>query len=654
MDVFMSPSNTVSEQSTIISELKSIKEELYATRNELKEFRNEMACISSSIIVCNERIDGIENRLECLEKRLETHSINNDESLKATVDQLKADFNEREQDLLLNDIDITGIPESKGENPYHIVMLIAAKLSVKIDEQDITRAERIGPIHGSKEGENATRPIVVRLSRKTLRDDILRAAQQMWIELQHKGLRLAIGTVYRPETQNIGNSIEELSETLSSLSAYSFQCLLTDFNIDLLNSSSNDTKEFLRSLDQQNYTQLVQEPTRITMTSATLLDLIIIDTPMLCTKIEVIHNPCLSDHALILADFDIKKQKDGVKSITKRCFNDIDEEEFGEDLKNISWNKIKESESINEMVAKFNCEILNLFDKHAPVKVIKIKNNSYPWITEVIKIMMEKRDEALKKAHNSKNDASWSYYKMFKNFTNASIKREKKAYINFYVNKNANRPVLMWQHFKKISPLGKGNSGCIPPHLQEPDKINDFFMTLPGNEITDLKTLAQFTTNRDSNTEFFIKECSKEQVLNIINNISSNAIGHDNISITMIKLTLPVTLDIITYIINQSIKTHTFPDSWKIAKVIPLPKITSVENYKDLRPISILPVMSKIIEKIVCMQLTTYLETHNILPEHQSGFRKAHGTAAALSAVTDDILSASDNGKKTVCFYRKF
>ncbi|XP_050359907.1 uncharacterized protein LOC126779831 [Nymphalis io] len=177
MDVFMSPSNTVSEQSTIISELKSIKEELYATRNELKEFRNEMACISSSIIVCNERIDGIENRLECLEKRLETHSINNDESLKATVDQLKADFNEREQDLLLNDIDITGIPESKGENPYHIVMLIAAKLSVKIDEQDITRAERIGPIHGSKEGENATRPIVVRLSRKTLRDDILRAAR---------------------------------------------------------------------------------------------------------------------------------------------------------------------------------------------------------------------------------------------------------------------------------------------------------------------------------------------------------------------------------------------------------------------------------------------------------------------------------------------
>lgn len=472
--------------------------------------------------------------------------------------------------------------------------------------------------------------------------------EQMWIELQHKGLRLAIGTVYRPETQNIGNSIEELSETLSSLSAYSFQCLLTDFNIDLLNSSSNDTKEFLRSLDQQNYTQLVQEPTRITMTSATLLDLIITDTPMLCTKIEVIHNPCLSDHALILADFDIKKQKDGVKSITKRCFNDIDEEEFGEDLRNISWNKIKESESINDMVAKFNCEILNLFDKHAPVKVIKIKNNSYPWITEVIKIMMEKRDEALKKAHNSKNDASWSYYKMFKNFTNASIKREKKAYINFYVNKNANRPILMWQHFKKISPLGKGNSGCIPPHLQEPDKINDFFMTLPGNEITNLKTLAQFTTNRDSNTEFFIKECSKEQVLNIINNISSNAIGHDNISITMIKLTLPVTLDIITYIINQSIKTHTFPDSWKIAKVIPLPKITSVENYKDLRPISILPVMSKIIEKIVCMQLTTYLETHNILPEHQSGFRKAHGTAAALSAVTDDILSASDNGNGSI------
>ncbi|CAH2216304.1 jg21816, partial [Pararge aegeria aegeria] len=110
--------------------------------------------------------------------------------------------------------------------------------------------------------------------------------EQMWLEVTLKGMHLAVGTAYRPEHQFVNKSIEELSETLSALSAYSFQCLLTDFNINLLEKDSKNSKDFLEFLNQQNYTQIVQEPTRVTETTSTLLDLIITDTPTRCRHVK--------------------------------------------------------------------------------------------------------------------------------------------------------------------------------------------------------------------------------------------------------------------------------------------------------------------------------------------------------------------------------
>ncbi|CAG4982095.1 unnamed protein product [Colias eurytheme] len=138
--------------------------------------------------------------------------------------------------------------------------------------------------------------------------------------------------------------------------------------------------------------------------------------------------------------------------------------------------------------------------------------------------------------------------------------------------------------------------------------------------------------------------CEIDEVRKIINGISTNAAGHDTLTIEMIRMTLSVTLPIITSMINMSISEGIFPDCWKVAKITPLPKKDNVNDFKDLRAISILPVISKIIERIVCNQLTKFIEKENVLPLVQSGFRKGHGTATALAQVTDDIISNSDEG----------
>lgn len=108
----------------------------------------------------------------------------------------------------------------------------------------------------------------------------------------------------------------------------------------------------------------------------------------------------------------------------------------------------------------------------------------------------------------------------------------------------------------------------------------------------------------------------------------------------MLNLSLPYILPTLTHLVNASIKTSTFPDIWKVATVRPLPKNTNPVDVKDLRPISILPCLTKVMEKVVWAQLSAYLGKYDILSEFQSGFRKRRGTATALLDVTDNILLA--------------
>nr|CAI5868891.1 unnamed protein product [Callosobruchus analis] len=116
----------------------------------------------------------------------------------------------------------------------------------------------------------------------------------------------------------------------------------------------------------------------------------------------------------------------------------------------------------------------------------------------------------------------------------------------------------------------------------------------------------------------------------------------------MTKLCVPLILPFVKHIINFCIVNSVYSASWKNAVVIPLPKKSVVEDYKDLRAVSILPVLSKLIEKAVAKQLMEYLDSKHILPDVQSGFRRGHSCSTALLQIVDDVLSAKDIGEYTV------
>ena len=100
--------------------------------------------------------------------------------------------------------------------------------------------------------------------------------------------------------------------------------------------------------------------------------------------------------------------------------------------------------------------------------------------------------------------------------------------------------------------------------------------------------------------------------------------GHDNISTKLLKETIDLILIPLTHIINQSFTSGIVPGNMKIAKIIPISGNQEIMN--NHRPISLLPAFSKLLKKLVCKRLTSFLESYKIVYKHQYGFRKKHST----------------------------
>ena len=99
--------------------------------------------------------------------------------------------------------------------------------------------------------------------------------------------------------------------------------------------------------------------------------------------------------------------------------------------------------------------------------------------------------------------------------------------------------------------------------------------------------------------------------------------------------------------INLSIKTGIFPNNWKLAKIIPLHKKESKLMAKNYRPVALLCIMSKVLEKVIHIQLSFHFESSAILLQNQHGFRKHRSTTTALATMYDRWCKAADNGKMT-------
>ena len=124
---------------------------------------------------------------------------------------------------------------------------------------------------------------------------------------------------------------------------------------------------------------------------------------------------------------------------------------------------------------------------------------------------------------------------------------------------------------------------------------------------------------------------------------TSKSCGKDNIDTYVIKLAKVELTPVLTHIINLSITNSVFPSTWKCAKVIPLHKKDEVIYPKNFRPVSLLAISSKILERAIFLQLINYLESNNLLHPSHHGFRAMHNTCTALLQMVDTWLEALED-----------
>ena len=224
----------------------------------------------------------------------------------------------------------------------------------------------------------------------------------------------------------------------------------------------------------------------------------------------------------------------------------------------------------------------------------------------------------------------------------------------------------MWKTIKslglpgKISPAGKISLRNEKGEITFDSKINanifkSFFANLAMNLVSKLPPASNrfskdvihlFYKNQNiKENSFHFSEVTEDSIFKQLISINSNkAAGMDNISGKFLKegakfLALPL-----SQICNLSIKLSVFPNECKLAKLKPLYKKGSRTVPKNYRPVSLLPIISKVIEKVIHEQVQHYLDREKIIFKYQSGFRKNHSTDTCLSYLTDKILNWFDQG----------
>ncbi|KAF2889342.1 hypothetical protein ILUMI_16831, partial [Ignelater luminosus] len=155
-----------------------------------------------------------------------------------------------------------------------------------------------------------------------------------------------------------------------------------------------------------------------------------------------------------------------------------------------------------------------------------------------------------------------------------------------------------WKDLKQYNIISSNKPSGIPDYLKDVNRINNYFVSSVDDIVNPNVTVPREYENlRLDVGEFKFAPVVENDIIRVLNKIKSNSAGIDTINIKMIRYCCPVLIPFLTHLINFCLENGVVLDDWKIAKVVPLHKTNAPKEPKDLRPISILPVLSKVLEK---------------------------------------------------------
>ncbi len=371
----------------------------------------------------------------------------------------------------------------------------------------------------------------------------------------------------------------------------------------------------------------------------------------------------MTDHYLISAIRKINAKRllgKQVKLVETRSLRNYDKQLFLDELATIDWNEVMTPTNGDPdlMASIFNNVISSLLETHAPLKRRKVANSLAPWITSELKNLMKERDMAKKRSET--NASYWPVYKKLRNKVNYELRVKVQEYYHNLIEDTKNNPKAMWKTINKV--LHKNSNQTATPKIifegaelktssQISEAFNKHFVTV-GPKLAEkieekpFDNPLSYLSNEPNRNKFKLEPVSVGYVQRAIRALdSSKSPGPDRIPVKILKDAISIVSEPLTLIYNASLEKGVFPQTWKLARVTPIFKAGNKTDVNDYRPISVLSVVSRILEKIVHDQLMEYLKEQNKLCLNQFAFQKLHSTITCLLNVIDPWFKNSDEGK---------
>ena len=481
--------------------------------------------------------------------------------------------------------------------------------------------------------------------------------ESLWIKVcLDKTKPIFLSVVYRPPSK--GSDLESTDQ----LCAYLKECdsklprikevfICGDFNCNMMSryALSSKIKDLCSSLSLK---QLIEEPTRVTPHSSTLLDLIMTNSVNI-SKAGVI-DPGVSDHSLVYVIRKFKRPKGEPKIIRVRSFKNFVDDDFLRDLRNSDWSYFLNFTDLDQSCDIFNSIVKTVADKHAPFVTHKIKGKIEAWVTNDLLQAIKERNYFKKKANQTKSIIDWNNFTQKRNQVNNMKNTLKQDYFNTLLTDNAKRPKQLWKTLKTLVPNGKNTTTSVKRLVTEDgidvtcpkgiaDHFNNFFVnvgvTLASKFSTDTSKVNPPVSEKLFNFSKTNTKCVQDHIKDLKN---GKATGLDGIGSRILKAGAPVLSIYLSKIFNCSLATGYVPKCWKMKRVSPVHKGDVKTDPSNFRPISILPIPMKIFEKIVHDQVSTFIKENTFLNDRQSGFRKLFSTTTAVLDVSENILEQLD------------
>ena len=457
---------------------------------------------------------------------------------------------------------------------------------------------------------------------------------------------VAVLLIYRPGSSKVTKTFfDELTIYLEAMALYKCQLVVAgDLNIHVEDEEDGNAKQLLDLLQSFDCTQRVVGQMQV---HGGTLDHVFTRSDEVIADMNVRPPGVISDHSLITWTLPFTHQPPIAKRKSVQSWKRVDRDQLRQYIIESDLCTANTSDISAEMMFRTYDRVLReISNKLAPPRetIVRVQPIAV-WYNDESRLL-RRRSRALERKYRKTGLASDRILWVQQEKTRHKANRVKEnAYWLGQISEHSGRPRKLWKAFSSIMGLDRVTSTSIgSPSAQD---LLEYF-------VQKIETIRKATGGTPATTKlspsvniFSIFEIfSTEDVRKLIMSTKSKPCSLDPIPTEILKELLPELLPFITDMCNKSMQEGCLPASQKHAIISPIIKKAGMdaEDVKSYRPISNLTYMSKLIERMVYRQITTYLEANHLLPKFQSGFRARHSTETAVLKVLSNIFTATDQG----------